>query len=201
MNKKIVIVLGILVVGLISLLGFRMASGPTEIVVQGDVRNTPDTFTNGAEFGLLPVAVNWAGGIIPAGQNNVSWVNNTGEVQYVDYVEMSPNNTASSTFKLFAYSTTTAYSVLYDITATPANNSTTKIVINGFNYATSSTATTTSNMDLTTAGKTLRVADGARIQFLLRGVDLGCVSQGGFCETATSTNRGFNIPWRVRYHD
>ncbi len=206
MNKKIGIVLGILVVGLISLVAFSTTghdSGtvPQERVLGGDVRNTPDIYTQGVGFGDPAVTVNWAAGKIGPGVNNAAWINQTGKVQYVDYVEASPDNTASSTFKVFAYSTSTAYSLVYDFTGTPANNTTTKLVINGFLMGTSTTATSTSNMDLSVTGKTLRVPDGSRVQFLLRGVDTGCASQGGFCEAATSTNRGFNVPVRIRYHD
>ena len=207
MKNKVGIVLGILVVGLISLgaiFGFdsgTVSQDENPEVVAGDTRNTPDQYTNGVAFGTLPVTVTWAGGKISAGENTAYWYNNTGKVQYVDYLEASPDGTASSTYKIFAYSTSTAYATLYDITATPANNATTRIAISGFNYATSSTATSTSNLDLSVAGKVLRVADGGRVQFLLRGVDSGCASQGGACETATSTNRGFNVPWRIRIHD
>lgn len=206
-TKIVLSILGILVVGLISLIIFRAYHAPITTDGQnlgaGDVRNPGETFPNGVSFGKpQSIDVNWAADKIPAKSNFAFWKNTTGQKVWVDYAEISTDGTASSTYKIFGFATSTAYNAaLYDFTA-PAMNATTWIAISSFQFATSSAATTTTNIDRAAAGKTVPVANGSYFIFNLMNVDSGCASQSsGVCETATSSKRGFNLPWRIRYHN
>lgn len=201
MNKKILGLVAVLVVGLLLGGGYLLGKSSVPHSTGGVVNNNGVSFTNGADFGLLPVTVNWTGGKIAAKSNTAFWKNTTGMVQYVDYGEVSTDGTASSTYKVYAVATTSAISTLYDSVATPTSTEG-KMLINAFTIATSSIATTTTSIDKAPAGKTIRVPDGYQVNIYLVNSDTGCASQGsGVCETATSSNRGFNLPWRLRYHN
>lgn len=201
--KKILIGLGALVVVvLLVLVGINHTSAPTQVVDQslgGDVRNPGDNSPNGIQLGNLPVTVNYDGGKIQPKTNTAFWKNTTGKTQYVDYVEVSTDNTASSTFAVYAYATSTAPRTLYDFVA-PVNNATTLLSINQFIIATTSAATTTTNIDKAFSGKTVRVSANSYLDVSLVQT-FGSACTGSICETATSSNRGFNVQWRIRYHD
>ncbi len=189
-----------LVVGLCAL-GQRQAPAPQPLSTGAVVNNSGSQFTNGASFGNgqggVGVSVNWAGDKIYPKSNQASWYNNTGMTQYVDLTEVSTDGTASSTFKLYAIATSSALNVIYDF-FTPTGG---LMAIDGFSFATSTTATTTSSIEKARNGKVIRVPDGWRINFYLQAVDNRTCPTTGLCETATSTNRGFNMFWRLRYHN
>ncbi len=185
-----------LVVGLCAL-GQHQAPAPQSHSTGAVVNNSGSQFTNGASFGPTGINTNWAGDKIYAKTNQASWLNNTGMTQYVDLLDVSTDGTASSTFKIFAVATTSALTTLYDFTA-PAGG---LLAINGFSFSTSTTATTTSSIDKAIAGHVIRVPDGSRINIYLQAVDNRLCPATGLCETATSTNRGFNLFWRLHYHN
>lgn len=190
----------VLVVGLLlGYFGFHQAS---PLVGGGDVRNVGEFAPNGIGFGNLPVTWSSEGGKILAKSNTAFWKNVTGKTQYVDYVEVSTDNFASSSMKIYAFSTSTAVRTLYDFVA-PAQQATTTLLINAFTIATSSQATTTTNIDKAFSGKTAIVPNNSLIVIQMQTANGAvCASSGsGICESATSTNRGFNLQWRIRFHD
>lgn len=145
------------------------------------------------------ICEDWAGGKIIAQRNQAYWKNTTGMTQYVDLADVSTDGNASSTFKIYAVSTSSPLANIYDFTAPAA---TTSNLINGFSFATSSAATTTSNMESSFAGRVVRVPAGSEVNIYLQSNDGGlCNPKASKCETATSTNRGFNLFWRLHYHN
>lgn len=203
MNKILGTIVGLVVViaavvGIVAVKSHNVVA-PTG----GNVLNSPDGFINGAEFGTLPVTVNYAGGKISAKTNVAFWKNTTATTQYVDYAAVATDGTASSTFRIYAYATSTAPRTLYDFVApAQANANSTQLLINNFLFATTSAATTTTNFDKALAGKTVAVPVGSYVIIQMLNQDTGCASQGsGVCETATSSRRGFNLQWRLRFHN
>lgn len=162
----------------------------------GVVSTTGPEFPGGFTQGGF--ANNWGGGKIEAKTNTATWRGVPGQTAYVDYVETSTDGTASSSYKIYAVATTSAIRTLYDFVAPTSTEG--KMAINNFVIATSSIATTTTAFDKAPAGKTIRVPDGYQLNFYLVNADSGCAAQAGFCEAATSSNRGFNVQWRVHYH-
>lgn len=213
-NKSIVSWVG-LVVGLVSLvlavgaLNKAPAAGQSQSL--GGVYNNNNVapgFAAGADFGPLPVTINWAGGKIGPGQNFAYWRNTTGVTQYVDYAEVSTDGGSAAAYKIYAYATTTATTNPV-LTSTIFNYSlngnavtqaaSTTLLIAGFQFATSSAATTTSSDDSKggvggagpQAGGTAAIPNNGYFIILLN-------QFGG--TTATSSVRGFNLPWRIHYH-
>ena len=189
-----------LVVGILALL--TPASAPQQPAGGGqslggtyDVQNVAPQMTGGIDFGMLPVHVNWQGDKIGPKQNQASWRNTSGQTVYLDYAEVSTDGTASSSYKFYVYASSTKVSTAYDFTAPGSAG---KVAINGFTIATSSAATTTTNV-ANGAGQTVQVPNGSYVNIVMQSVN-GSGCNGTTCETATSTNRGFNLQWRIRYH-
>lgn len=210
MNKKpIVISVVSLVVALIAVfIGFAaydQVAAPALAGVYAN-QNVASGAGAGIDFGPLPVNVNWYGGKIGPKANTAFYHNVSGGPQYVDYAEISTDNIASSSFKIYGFSTTTAPRTLYDFVA-PAQGATTTLLINGFTFATTTTATTTTSDDSkggggSFSGSTAFVPNNGYFIFQLQSLGIACVSQpNGTCDSATSTNRGFNLQWRVQVHN
>lgn len=208
-----------LVVGLIALIaafGHTTPSAPVQDNSLGgvyNVNNTAPTFTDGIDLGTLPVRESWDGGSIGARQNSGSWRNTKSATATVDYVEISTTGTASSTFRVWAYASSTAPSIANNNPAVPTNVGAANfgsLLINGKTIATSSTATTTSSDDsgVPQAGSSFQVGPvggtNSYMDFLITGCVAGysgpASSAFANCETATSSNRGFNLTYRVHYH-
>jgi hypothetical protein len=191
----VALVVGLIALGLHGSQPVQTLGAPTNIV--------GSTFTSGIGFGsgTTPINVNWAGDKIYAKSNQAYWKNTTGMTQYVDYAEFDTDNTASSSYKIYVMATTSPLRTLYDFTAPTSSNG--KMMINGFAIATSSTATTTTNLSGNgSQDTTVQVPDGSYVVYYLTALNgTLCASQGGQCESATSTNRGFNAYWRLRYHN
>lgn len=173
----------------------------------GPVQNVPWNFTQGAGLGGPSVTFT-QGGVIPLGSNQASWRNLTGRTVYIDLAAISVIASSSSTFSaaniwasstsaIYAYASTTAPRTLYDFTA-PAVNATSTLLISNFALATSSTATTTSSYDKNLGGKVVQVPNGGYVVFLQQAQSVSCPTTAGACESATSTNRGFNLQYFVR---
>lgn len=163
--------------------------------ISGPVQNVPWNFTQGAGFGGKYVSFSQTISI-PAGARSGFWTNKTGRTVYVPRIDASlvgttsaATVTASSTFALYAYGSTTAPGSTYDYTAPKSSD---KMLINNFSFATSSTATTTSSLDKALAGKVVQIPDGQSVFLLLVAPTANCTF-GGACEPATSTQRGFNV--------
>lgn len=197
------------------------ATSPQEALGAGDVQNTAWTFTQGLNFGSQGAGVNnnWVNGKQASTDGGFSafayWKNTTGKTVYIDNLDVATDGVASSTYKLYAYATSTASTTsatgvagtyartLYDFTA-PANNGTTRLIIDGALISTSSVATTTSNLDKAYAPRVTLVPNNSYVFIQLQpnpSTAGGCSGLPGLCESATSTKRGFNIFWRLMYHD
>ncbi len=199
-----------LVVGLIAI-----ALAWTAYVSQSTQQPLGGTYANnsvasgaggGIDFGALPVNYNWVGGKIIAKSNSAFYKNVSGQTEYFENVEVSTDGTASSTYKVYAYATTSAPRTIYDFSA-PVQNANTLIWINGFAIATSSVATTTSSDDTKgtgagpAAGSVIQVPNNSYLDIVLVQNTTGCNGATSVCETATSTARGFNLQWRAVYHN
>lgn len=191
--KEAVVLVAGLLLGV--LLAHVLAPKPAAAPLGGNVVNTANQYVAGTCLGSLPVCENWAGGKIEAKSNQASWRNTTGGVVYVDLAELATDGTASSSFKLYV-GTSTAATIASDFTAPFAS------LINGVILATSTIATTTTNYDVAAqTPHSIRVADGVYVNFQLQEKDSNACGVAGTCETATSSNRGFNLQWRLQYHN
>lgn len=194
----VAVVVGLLALGM-SVMAYRATpAAPTANDNVGTIRNVPDVYSEGVQIGtdiLKTVKLT-----VGAGDDQVSLRNTTGRTWYVSDGETGfTSGTASSTFRMSIVSTTTSpiadgrdYSA-----ATPlAGNN---LLMTGL-FATSTTATTSNSFKATGTGL-VKVADG---DYLICYVnrDTACVTNGGYCEQATSTNRGvtnFYCKAQIRY--
>lgn len=198
MNKKTLLGLVALVaVGLLFLVGSSPSSAPVVENSVGGVSQEIDFYVNGVGFGP-DFATFSQSGTIGSGRNSGSWENKTGRTVYVDLSTMTTTGTASSSSIVYGYASSTLPSTTYDFTAPASAN---RMTIGAFSIATSSVATTTSSIEKAPAGKVISVPDGWYLIFLLRqdttNASIACAA-AGLCETATSTNRGFNVDWYFR---
>lgn len=152
-----------------------------------------DEYINGLKVGDR--SSRWVALSIPAGVNQVGYVNRTGHGVIVDGVEFLTDGVASSTFKVFAATSTTGVvSTAYDFTR-PFSS-----LIDGEIIATSTPAyklITSEGATSTVNQRAVYVPDG-------QGVVIGFIQTygnpctGSVCEAATSTNRGFNATVKLR---
>ena len=201
MSKKTLLGLGALVVVGLLYFGFSNPSSAPEsresVSGGGAVLQQQDIYSNGAGFGGDNVLFT-RNGVVGAGFNSGSWQNRTGRTVYIDLATITTTGTASSSSLVYGYATSTLPSTTYDFTAPTSAN---RMAINAFPIATSSAATTTSSIEKRLAGGVISVPDGWYFVVLLRqdttNADIACAA-AGLCETATSTNRGFNLEWFFR---
>lgn len=150
-------------------------------------------FPEGALIGDAFVKV--VTGTIPAGSNQASFRNTTGKTVYVDQVIVRTTGTASTTQRISVGSGSSA--TIADFTLpTYALSSLLNYVL-----ATSSAATTTSSVHgagATDRAGVIAVADGDYINIALTQTFVQGNCSGSVCETATSTNRGFNLEYLIR---
>lgn len=152
----------------------------------------------------------WYSGIIDPGTNSKLILHNTsGKDLLVDYGEINvkSGDTASSTSLVSIIATTSAsIGTWADFgTLTSAGNAK-QALIQAAQIATSSTATTTNSVKAAAYnqgnGAILVPNDSylfAVLQQDITNANIACAAAGQ-CETATSSNRGFNPVWRVRVH-
>lgn len=163
--------------------------------IQGTVLESPYVFKNGSGDGgdFLTFTKN---GRINAGSNQASWRNTLNRTVYIDYTEMVPTGTASTTF-IFYVGTSTAATYSDNYAAPYAT------LVDGKRIATSTTPiVVNSKADAGTLGRqTIAVAPGVYVNFaMLQGYLQGNCT-GSVCEAATSTNRGIStIDWLLRGH-
>lgn len=201
MKKYIIGGVVILVVGLLLVIGLggQKPQSPQPAFVGDDNLNSTRNFNTPICHANGNVCEDWAGDKIYAKTNQAYWKNTTGKTQYVDQLDVSTDGVASSTFNIWAVATSSALANAYDFTAPLATSTT---LINNFSFSTTSVATTTSSLDKAPTGRVIAVPDGSQVNIYLRSADgPTCNPQGVKCETATSTNRGFNLFWRLHYHN
>lgn len=150
--------------------------------------------TNGVGTGYDYVILSRSG-TIPLGSNQGAWCNSgakgVGKTVYVDLARITTSGTASSTMKVYT-ATSTSATIASDFNA-PFGT-----LINGFNLATSSLATTTGSTDYRRTGfGIIAVPVGQCVVTQIQAAAASCPTTGGSCESATSTSRGFALDWML----
>lgn len=138
-----------------------------------------------------------AAGTIGSGVNTASWKNKTGRKVVIDYAEMRTTGTASTTFDFFVSTSSAATISTFDFGA--ANFSE---LIDGKRVATSSAILVVNSIkDAGTNGRSaIEVEDGEFVFLGFRQSFATNSCNGAWCESATSTNRGFNVRWVLHGH-
>lgn len=153
---------------------------------------------------------------LSAGTSTASWYNNTGDTVYVSWASLRTDGIASSSFGVYVGTSTLSALATY---TTPDKSG--RSIIDGWNVATGTAATSTSNIYRHDALQDVVAAIPANsymVVSLFSGSRLagtfahnnGCVgpaANGGNsatannCEAATSTNRGFNLELRAKVNN
>lgn len=164
-------------------------------------------FSEGIKNGDL--AERWISKTMISGTNSVAlYTNRSGRdaYVYVASVNVPTGQTASSTSNVFLFATTsTSIGVAQDFVGL-GGTSGKAFLINGVTIATTSTATTTSSVYAAVAQKgngAIVVPDGSTVfGYLQQNTTLAnsACSALGLCETATSTNRGFNPVFNIKVY-
>lgn len=194
-------------------IGFAVVIATVSLIVavQNNTPSDPDSFAGQRaglqEFldGIKPGDVNLkeVAKVLPAGSTSVPlYTNRTGQDVFVEYgsADVITGETASSTFKAYVFATSsssTAVPAWADF-GTLAEGK--RALINGVTLATSTTATTTSSTYAAQANLgngSILVPDGSTVfGYIQQTFATKCT--GSLCETATSTNRGFNPKFKIR---
>lgn len=199
------VITGMVVILLVSVIAGSHAKSP---VGSGQYNLTQDSYADGLQVG--DNAEKWITKTMSPGANSVLlYTNNTGREVYVNYgtAVIPTGSTASSTFKVSMFATTsTSVAVTSDFDALAGNTGKASL-INGVLIATSSTATTTSSTYAVAVSKgngTVIVPAGSSVFGYLQANQAtvtGCLpSVAGVCEAATSTNRGFNPIFDIKIY-
>lgn len=188
-SKRNIFALG--VVALVVVIGafFGLPSLFTSQSAAGYSQSDVGKFEEGAQLGTT--GSRYYSGVIKAGNDQVSYRNTSGKDQYVDLAILRTTGTASTTQTLTAGTSTSA---TFNGFSVPSNI---KSLVNAI-VATSSVATTTDSVNGYGAAEgTVRLADG---DYLNIGVyqTFGNQCTGAVCETATSTNRGYDVRYVIR---
>lgn len=218
-NNKIV--LGI-VAGAVVLFGLLAFVFPKEKIIERVVGGA----TNYDELGIGAIELDVHTGKLGSGVNQAYWANNTGHSVFIDYATLAligdstGLRTASSTFRFFV-ATSTASSVSDNIgNAFNMNPINYRSVMDGWLVATSTTATSTTNIYLANAGVSIdnygsttaandnltqsgpvEIRQGEYVNIYFKQENpLYCdgLANGRFCEAATSTARGFDVLWMFK---
>lgn len=201
-----VLVLAALVVG--AIVGMSATGSESSDPVDRDrgelgnvsVNETKDVFINGLQLGGQTEY--WSDTFtIGTADNNDGWQNLTGKTVYVDRVDVEIVDGAASSTMVFDVATSSSenlsdtsdpYSEFIDSqaisTSTPAGRVLNTIADSGTNGT-----------------GVVQVDDQEYVSLrFLQGNTSGTTALGscssGVCETATSTNRGFNVDWRLHYY-
>ena len=202
-NGQVLAVVGVAVVLLIG--GFlvgRYAFSPSS--PSGDVggeRAGIQEFNDGVKAGDMNSK--WVAKTLPPGAASVAlYTNRTGHDVFADFgaADILTGQTASSTFKASLFSTTSSSSAVpaWADFGTLAEGK--RALIQAVEYATSSTATSTNSVLSAAQSKgsgSVLVPDGATLFGYIQQTYANLCT-GSLCETATSSNRGFNPQFRVR---
>lgn len=185
-NFKVYLAAGVvaLVVAVIACFAIFNSVAPSAGYSQSDVGKFPEGVENGGVgtryYPISLVGVNSQG----------SYCNKSGRVQYVDLAVLRTTGIASSTFTLTAGTSTASSFNQFSVAGTI------KALLNTV-LATSTVATTTNSMQ----GPGATTGDGSGVVALANNAcfnygiyqTYGTACSGSVCETATSSNRGFNI--------
>lgn len=180
-------------------------SAPTTGLVQTDLGQFPEGVRNGDLF------ERWETATLPAGQNSVAlFTNRSGRDVYVDYgsVDVPTGQIASSSSKVSLFATTSSSTAIPTVMDFQTVTEGKRALIQNMPIATSTTATTTSSVIAAVTARAngngaIVVPDGSTVfgylQQDLTGAPVSC-SALQRCETATSSNRGFNPIFNVKIY-
>ncbi len=138
-----------------------------------------------------------AAGTINAGANTASWKNKTGRKVVITYAEMRTTGTASTTFDFYAATSSAATVSTFDFGAAPFSE-----LIDAKRVATTTAILVVNSIiDQGTNGRgAIEVEDGEFVFLGFRQSFATNSCNGAWCESATSTNRGFNVRWVLHGH-
>ena len=162
-------------------------------------------FVDGIKAGDL--TTKWVGGALPVRSDEmVVYTNRTGRDVYADFasVDVITGETASSTYKISLFATTTTSIASSMDFGTLAEGK--RALIQSLAIATSTTASSTSSVYAAARGASsgngsVVIPDGSSLlMYLQQDTTAGSITcaRNGACETATSSNRGFNPRVKVR---
>lgn len=180
---------------------FVAVGGPTGSQVVGGERGGFQEFFDGVRIGQA--SQKWVVGQIDPGQTSVAlYTNRTGVDVYADFgsADIPTGSTASTTqaVSLFATSSSATTVPTWANFGTLAEGG--RALIQAVAIATSTTATSTNSVLSAVQGKgngSVVIPDGSTL-FGFMQQTYATVCTGSVCETATSTNRGFNPKFKVR---
>ena|SRR3990167_4171882 len=152
--------------------------------------------------GVEDVVLDYHQFILGGGVTSDVWTNRTGTDVFVNYGSLMTSGTASTTYRVFMFATTsTSVASTNDFTLISAALNTD--IIRAWALATSTTATSTDThyaiKDGRSDGSPTRIRNGESVIVYLQSTFFGPCS-GSVCETATSSNRGFNIIGFISTH-
>lgn len=162
-------------------------------------------FVDGIKAGDL--TTKWVGATLPARSDDmVIYTNRTGRDVYADFgsVDVVTGETASSTYKISLFATTTtSVASSMDFSSLAEGK---RALIQSLAIATSTTASSTSSVYAAARGASsgngsIVIPDGSSLMvYLQQDTTAGSITcaRNGACETATSSNRGFNPRVKVR---
>ncbi len=186
-------------------LGHRQAAPATETTDElAGQRAGLQEFNDGIKAG--DQLTKWVSGKIPPGSNYVKvYTNTSGRDVYADAgsIDIVTGETASSTVDLAMFaSTTSAIPATQDFTALAEGK---RALIQGVAVATSSTATSTNSTLAAVQGKgagRIVIPNNSSLYVYMQQNTTRCsiagAVSGAACETATSSNRGFNPVYQLR---
>ena len=199
-NKTIMGVVGAVAISLLALVLAISNPDGSQVVNTPDVggqRSGQQTFTEGATLGSETVG--YGSGTIEQGISQASWRNTTGQPVYVDLVEVrNTAATASTSAFILDVGTSTASTITY---SGATYRDTWGTLINGRTLASSTPANTVvSNIgNGLTRREVIRVEVDEYVVFTFVAPEL-CSQVLHVCDTATTTSRGFNLGWKLRYN-
>lgn len=197
-KEKVIVGAGII---LALVLGWIGLGGGTTVINQ---TSSPDSsirgVTNYDALALGDTVVHLKELNLAAGEDEATWTNNTGATQFIDFQTITTSGTASSSFKISGFATSTA--TIPNSQDFSALSEGARGLIRSITIATSSAATTTNSYMAMLGGSgngVVAVPQGWTFKLYLQEGDTACkTSGGGACEAATSTNRGFNVQSIIR---
>lgn len=181
------------VVAVVAVSSFTDGTATPSEPAAGASQSAPGEFPEGALLGNA--FSKYVTGTIGAGENQTAYRNTSGRTQYVDLATVRTTGTASTTQRITVGKSTSS-TIANFTAATFAESSLINYVL-----ATSSAATTTASVQGSAAvdrAGVIALADGEYLIFALTQTFLQGNCSGSVCETATSTNRGFNLEVMAR---
>lgn len=212
-TKKTLIVsaiLSVIIAVVVLVVGLNFVGNSTPVISQrvgqvgadGGTYNSPVSFVAGISLDSNNELVVSKSSVMGPGVNQAFYQNKTGRIVYVDYIDAYPVSTTNNFGAVTTASSSMRVSVGTSTTASIANNFAAPFatLIDNALIATGTPMVVNSDKDVGTNGRgTIPVLPGQYIYILMR-QDSGNTCTGSICETATSTNRGFNLKWYLEFH-